>query len=83
VQAAGNETTGGFSAVRYAVNGSVDEGTITGTIWLEEGTNALVGADLAVSESLFHPPNSGHAGTVAIRLTVEKASVPAIALPAS
>jgi hypothetical protein len=83
VQAAGNETTGGFQAVRYTVNGSLEEGTIRGTIWLEEKTDTLIGADLAVSESLFYPPDSGRTGTVAIRLTVEKADVPAVALPNS
>jgi hypothetical protein len=83
LQAAGNETTGGFAAVRYAVDGSLEEGTIRGTIWLEEKTDTLIGADLTVSESLFYPPGSGRTGTVAIRLTVEKADVPAVVLPQS
>jgi hypothetical protein len=83
LQAAGTDTTGGFTATKYTVNGSVEEGTIRGTIWLEEGTKTLVGADLAVSESLFYPPSSGRAGTVAIRLTVEKADVPAVVVPTS
>jgi hypothetical protein len=81
LQAAGSETTGGFAATKYTVNGSVEEGTIAGTIWLEQGTETLVGADLAVSESLFYPPNTGRTGTVAIRLTVEKADVPAVVVP--
>jgi hypothetical protein len=83
LQAAGTETTGGFTAVKYTVSGSVEEGTIRGTIWLEQGTETLIGADLAISESLFYPPNSGRAGTVAIRLTVEKADVPAVVVPTS
>jgi hypothetical protein len=81
LQAAGSETTGGFAAAKYTVDGPLEEGTIRGTIWLEEGTETLVGADLAVSESLFYPPGSGRTGTVDIRLSVGKADVPAIALP--
>jgi len=78
---AGKDEKGGFQTTRYSVNGSVEEGSIRGDIWQEEGTNALVGADLSVSESLFYPPDTGRNGTVTIRLTVEKADVPSITLP--
>jgi hypothetical protein len=78
---AGKEEKGGFQTTRYSVNGSVEEGSIRGDIWQDEGTKALIGADLSVSETLFYPPDMGKNGTVTIRLTVEKADVPSITLP--
>jgi hypothetical protein len=77
----GSEVRGGFQAVRYSVDGSIEEGTIRGDIWLDDQTDALVGANLSVSESLFHAGGSGSSGSVSIILTVEKAEIAAITLP--
>jgi hypothetical protein len=78
---AGTEAKGGFQTMRYSVEGSIEEGSIRGEIWLDEQTDALVGANLSVSESLFHAEGSGASGSVSIILTVEKAEIPAITLP--
>jgi hypothetical protein len=75
------ETYGGFAATRYAVDGQVADGSLTGTIWIDEQASALVGAELTVSESLFYPPDSGLSGDVEISLQVEQADVPPITLP--
>jgi hypothetical protein len=78
---AGTDEKGGFQARRYSVDGSIEEGRIRGDIWQDEQTDALVGANLSVSESLFYPPDTGRNGTATIQLNVEKAVVPAITLP--
>jgi hypothetical protein len=78
---AGKEETGGFQATRYSVDGSVEEGSIRGEIWVDEQTKALVGAHLSISDSLFSAEGSGTGGSVSITLTVEKAEVNPITLP--
>jgi hypothetical protein len=79
--ATGTETTDGFQATRYAVNGAIEEGTVHGDIWQDKQTNALVGASLSISESLFYPPGIGRHGTVMIHFTMEKANMLSISLP--
>ena len=81
LHAAGDETKGGFQTSRFLVEGSLEEGTIRGTIWPEEESDALIGAEFAVSASLFSPPDTGRTGTVTIALNIEKADVPVITLP--
>jgi hypothetical protein len=77
----GSETISGFEATRYNTDGQIKKGTVAGTVWLENGSEALVGANLTVSESLFFPQGTGHAAEVSITLTVERAEVPEITLP--
>ncbi len=81
LQSTGTENKGGFETQRYSVDGSIEEGTVQGEIWVDKQTGALIGADLSISESLISADGSGASGTVSIVLTVEKADVPAITLP--
>jgi hypothetical protein len=77
----GIETKGGFEMQRYSIKASIEEGTVQGEIWVDKQTEALIGANLSVSESLFHAEGSGTSGSVSIILTVEKAEIAAITLP--
>jgi hypothetical protein len=77
----GSEPYGGFSTTKYDVYGQVDEGSVSGTIWIDESSAALVRAELTISEGLFYPPGSGLSGDVQISLHVEQADVPVITLP--
>ncbi len=78
---AGKESYGGFNAAKYSVDGQLEKGTVTGTIWVADQSDALVGAELTVSEGLFFPPGSNQGGDVRITLTVSQAQVQAITLP--
>lgn len=78
---AGKESYGGFNTAKYSVDGQLEKGAVTGTIWVTEQSDALVGAELTVSEGLFFPPGSNQGGDVQITLTVRQAEVQAIALP--
>jgi hypothetical protein len=78
---AGTETRGGFTTTKYTVEGNLEKGAVNGTIWVDNKSGALVGAELTVSEGLFFPPGSNGSGDVRITLTVQQATVPAITLP--
>jgi hypothetical protein len=78
---AGKESKGGFDAVKYTMDGSLDGDPVTGEFWLDEPTGALIGADLSLAENILSPVESGTGGTVTIDFSVEKADVPAIAVP--
>lgn len=78
---AGTETRGGFTTTKYTVEGNLEKGAVNGTIWVDNKSGALVGAELTVSEGLFFPPGSNGSGGVRITLTVQQATVPAITLP--
>jgi hypothetical protein len=78
---AGNETHGGFNAVKYNVDGQLEKGAVQGMIWIDGQSDALVDAELTVSEGLFFPPGSDQGGDVKITLTVEKTEVPTVTLP--
>jgi hypothetical protein len=78
---AGTETYGGFTAAKYTVAGNLDKGVVSGTIWVDDQSSALVGAELTVSGGLFFPPGSDRSGDVRITLTVRQTTVPAITLP--
>lgn len=78
---AGTETQGGFTTTKYTVEGNLEKGAVNGTIWVDNKSGALVGAELTVSEGLFFPPGSNGSGDVRITLTVQQATVPAITLP--
>ena len=78
---AGSETYGGFAATKYIVDGQVENNRITGTIWIDDQTSALAGADLSIPEDLFFPPASGLSGDVQIVFRVEQADMPVLAVP--
>jgi hypothetical protein len=78
---AGTETQGGFSTTKYTVGGNLEKGAVNGTIWVDNKSDALVGAELTVSGGLFFPPGSNGSGDVRITLTVQQSTVPAISLP--
>jgi hypothetical protein len=79
--AAGSETFGGFSTTKYAVDGPVNVFYVTGTIWVDEESSALVGADLLIPEGLFFPAGSGLSGDVRISFLVEKMDISPITTP--
>jgi hypothetical protein len=77
----GPESYGGFTAAKFLVDGQATDWRLTGTIWVDEGSSALVGATLSIPGGLFYPPESGLAGEVSISLRVEPASIPPISIP--
>jgi hypothetical protein len=78
---AGKESKGGFDAVKYTVDGSLEGDAITGEFWVDEQTGALIDANLSLAENLLNPTDSGTGGTVTIDFSVEKADVPVITVP--
>jgi hypothetical protein len=78
---AGTESYGGFTAAKYTVDGQLEKGAVSGTIWVDDQSGALVGADLVVSDGLFFPPGSDRSGDVRITLTGRRMDVPAVVLP--
>ncbi len=78
---AGKESYEGFNTAKYIVDGQLEKGTVTGIIWVADQLDALIGAELTISEGLFFPPGSNQGGDVQIRLTVHQAEVQAITLP--
>ena len=77
----GRETFLGFSAIRYPVAADVGPGRIEGTVWVDEATSALVGADLTVSPELFSTSAPPANGDLVIKLRVSRESVSPIAVP--
>ncbi len=78
---AGKELKGGFEAVKYTVEGSLDAGEIRGEFWVDEQTGALMGANLSLAESIFHPMEDSGGGRVTIDFKVEKADISPISVP--
>jgi hypothetical protein len=77
---AGQESVGGFAAEKYTVNGSVNDQTITGSLWYE--AHALVQVELHIPAALLEPDRSDAQGELKITLEVQKADVPPVTLPA-
>jgi len=77
----GEESSGGFVVTTYSINYQIEQGSLAGKISVDKAANALIDADLTVSEGLFFPPGVVKKGDVHITLTVQQAQVPAIALP--
>jgi hypothetical protein len=78
---AGSESYFGFETTKYTVDGQVADGTVTGTIWIDDQASALVGAQLTISGSLYYPPGTGQSSEVNIGLRVHRQNVPPITLP--
>ena len=83
IQKAGNETVGGFKAVKYLVKGMVENQNISGTLWEEPETDALVQAELHVPGALLSTPDHPQSGELKITLTAQKADIAPITLPAA
>lgn len=81
IQPAGQETVGGFAVDKYVVNGKIDNQVISGTLWEEPQSDALIQADLHVPGALLSDPGQPQPGELHIVLKVQKADVPAITLP--
>ena len=81
IQAAGRETVGGFAADKYTVSGKVENQVISGTLWEEPQSDALVQAELHVPGALLSDPAQPEKGELKIMLKAQKADVPAIVLP--
>jgi hypothetical protein len=81
VQPAGQETVGGFAADKYTVNGKVDNQVISGSLWEEPQSDALVQAELHVPGALLSDPGQPQTGELKITLKAQKAAVAPITLP--
>jgi hypothetical protein len=81
IQPAGQETMGGFAVDKYVVNGKVDNQVISGSLWEEPQSDALIQAELHVPGALLSDPNQPQPGELHIVLKAQKADVPAITLP--
>lgn len=80
--AQGEEPKGGFQAKKYAVQGRVEGSTITGTIWVDIATGALVAAELDVPGALLSIPSKPAKDPLQVRFQAEKAIVAPITAPA-
>jgi hypothetical protein len=81
IQAAGNETVGGFAAEKYTVHGMLEEQVITGTLWFEPQADALIQAELHIPAALISTPDRPQSGELTITLNTEKADVSPVTLP--
>ncbi len=81
LQPSGKETVGGFEADKYNVNGMVDAQKISGSIWEEPQSDALVQAELTIPAALFSALDQPQAGEMTITLKAQKADVPPVTLP--
>jgi hypothetical protein len=76
-----HEDVGGFAAIRYPVDATLDEGTIQGTIWVDEETSALVRVELTISPTLFSPADNPASGDLSILFEVTQAEISPISVP--
>jgi len=83
IQPAGQEIVGGFAVDKYIVNGKVDNQTISGNLWEETQSDALIQAELHIPGALLSDPDQPEPGELKIVLNTQKADVPAITLPAA
>lgn len=83
LKSAGRETVGGFTADKYSVNGTVGSQIITGNLWYETQVHALVQVELHIPAALAgDPAKPAASGELKITLSVQKADVQPVALPA-
>lgn len=83
LQEASSEETGGFNTDKYAVSGTVGGQLITGALWYDQSSRALVKAELHVPASLDSDPAVPEIGEILITLNTEKAEIPSVTLPAN
>jgi len=76
---AGNENVGGFDTNKYNVNGQFNGQTISGTVWFEPKTDALIKAELTVPAALMNP--SDQTGIYKITLDTQQTAIETVTLP--
>lgn len=81
LEPAAHEDMGGFAAIRYPVEATIEDGTIQGTMWMDEETLALVRAELTVSPTLFSTTADPASGDLTILFEVEQADIATIRVP--
>jgi hypothetical protein len=72
---AGQESKGGFETTKYSLQGDIEGNVITGEIWVELQTKALVAAELVVPGALLGSPEQPAPGNLEIHFLVEAAQV--------
>jgi hypothetical protein len=78
---AGQESVGGFQTDTYTVNGKVDGQAVTGKLWYEPQSDALVKAELNVPAALYDPTDKSLTGALKVSLDTRKGDVPLVKLP--
>lgn len=78
---AGSESRGGFQTTKYVVSGKIGGPTIAGTIWIDQASSALIGADLQVPAELLGLPGKPAPGPMKISLQVTRTEVAPITPP--
>jgi hypothetical protein len=81
LQSAGEETVGGFTTEKVAVNGIVAEQTVTGSLWYDIESQALVRAELHIPAALLSISEEPVQGELKITLEAQKTDIPAITAP--
>lgn len=81
IQASGSETQGGFAADKYTVSGIVSEQTISGMLWYDTASHALIKAELHVPSALNSDPANPASGEFVITLNAEQAEIAPVTLP--
>jgi len=79
--AAGSQSQGGFQTIEYHVSGEIETANLTGTIWIDHASGALVGADLQIPAQLLGIPGGPAAAPMKISLRVASAQVAPISPP--
>jgi hypothetical protein len=82
LQSAGEETVGGFTTEKVAVNGLVADQAITGNLWFDTESQALVQVELHVPAALLSVSEEPVQGELKITLQAQKADIPAMSVPA-
>lgn len=81
LQATDAEAIGGFSTSTYLLNGIVGGQTITGALWYDQTSHALVKAELHVPAVLASNPETPESGEILITLLAENTDVAPVSLP--
>lgn len=76
-----SENVGGFDAQRYRVKGEINGAEVTGALWKDPQTNALVQVELHIPAALLSLPAEPSTGELFISLKAQKADIAAIILP--
>jgi hypothetical protein len=82
LQSSGQATVGGFTTNKYAVNGAVAKHIITGSLWFDMESHALVQVELHVPAALLSVSDESASGELKITLEAQKADIPAMTVPA-
>lgn len=77
-----SEPKGGFTTDHYRIQGNLDQAIITGDLWMDADTNAMVDASMEVPGSLLLETDQSGNKPLRITFQVEKAEVKPIQLPA-